>query len=117
MNSYNADQDCLPFQAWLGEHQNGAYNERLGRDLYHLSKDVIEKQKGGKLIITVTITPAGSGAALFTDIDSRITWPKEQNAGLFYLDETPGRSGLSKTDTRQMELPTITRASIQDEAG
>ena len=93
-----------PFLETLRELRNGATLEELSEELATLIAAVRHTNKGGKLVLTISIKPATAGDAgtvLLTDSVSTTLPEADRRATLMFTTE---QNGLSRKDPNQAEL-------------
>lgn len=64
-----------PFMDFLREHRSGATHEDLSDRLQELVAAVSEENKGGKLVLTITVKPMGKGDGLEVGADIKLAPP------------------------------------------
>jgi hypothetical protein len=92
-----------PFAQWLQEQRQGNLHGELSEGLAELVQTVMDTQRAGKLVITVTVRPNKDGVTCMVEDQHKVTLPKQDvSPSLFYTDE---HGNLSRRDPRQPELP------------
>lgn len=81
--------DRRPFAALLQEARNGGLHQELSEAISEVAVAVVEHQKQGKLVLTLTVAPAAGGSAFITD-DVKSSPPEgEKLRSLFVLSLSP----------------------------
>jgi hypothetical protein len=92
-----------PFAQWLQEQRGGNLHGELSEALAELVQTVMDTQRGGRLVLTVSVKPNKDGITCMVEDQHKVTPPKgDITPSLFYTDE---HGNLSRRDPRQPELP------------
>ncbi len=92
-----------PFMDFLREHRGGVTHDELSDALQDLVSSVATEQRGGKLTITFTVSPAAAGGAAVRVSDViKVSPPSSKKAeSIFFI--TP-ENNLVRQDPRQHEM-------------
>lgn len=94
-----------PFAAILRQLRDGITHDEASRELAQLAqlvREVKNHEKGGKLTLTINVSPSKVDNAVQVRGEIKLTLPKDQSESLFYTDRV---GSLSRRDPRQPELP------------
>lgn len=93
-----------PFLDFLQKQRNGLLHDDLTRDLHKLIAAVEKHQKGGKLVLTITVDPINNATGGAVEVSDEIVLklPKEPvPSSVFFITPT---GNLSKIDETQPKL-------------
>lgn len=91
-----------PFAAIVRQLRDGITHDEASRELAQLVREVKNHGKGGKLTLTINISPSKVDNAVQVRGEVKVSPPKDQSESLFYTDQA---GSLSRRDPRQPELP------------
>lgn len=91
-----------PFAAIVRQLRDGITHDEASRELAQLVRDVKNHGKGGKLTLTINVSPSKIENAVQVRGEVKVSPPKDQSESVFYTDRT---GSLSRRDPRQPELP------------
>jgi hypothetical protein len=90
------------FNDFLREHRNGTTHDDLSDRLQELVAAVSEENKGGKLVLTITIKPMGKGDGLEVGAEIKLSPPRSV-PGMSIFFASP-ENNLVRQDPRQQTM-------------
>lgn len=100
------DVQVRPFADWLREQSKGATHDELSQALHDLTARVIDTEKKGTLVLSITVQPLkGQVDALVVSDEIRLKLPEhDRKASLFYPDR---QGNLTRSDPNQLEFESL----------
>lgn len=100
------DITVRPFADWLREQSKGATHDELSQALHDLTARVIDTEKKGTLVLSITVQPLkGQVDALVVSDEIRLKLPEhDRKASLFYPDR---QGNLTRSDPNQLEFESL----------
>ena len=97
-------QGLTPFHQWLKGHARGTLDDDLTAALAEVTQAVTSLDRKGKVVVELTVEPAGSGGRTVAVAGKVTAKPPEPDpeVSIFYAD---GDGGLHRDDPYQTRIP------------